>query len=340
MDRAAGRTRSDFTPTTNRDAGLPHNELLDRRKRNSNAVPTQGLASSVGEGAATITATTGSVSGSTTLTVTSAALVSIAINPQTSTVTLGTTQQFTATGTFTDGTTQDLTQSGHWSSTVVSVATISNTTDTAGLASTLGTGTTTIGISSGAISATATLVVNPAALVSIAINPQAPTIALGTTQQFTATGTYTDGTAQDLATVVTWNSSSATVAIISNAAGSYGLATSSGQGTATISATSNSSSSSRHHHRERPGFGFHRDYTGECGHPGGDRPAVRCRWYLHRWQHAGPDCFGYVDVFVTGGCARECGIRDGQSIGNGQHQRQFRRHNRFGERGGNRQAKP
>ena len=203
-----------------------------------------GLAQSVGMGTANITATSGTVSGSAVLTVTTAALVSLAINPQTSTVALGTTQQFTATGTFTDGSTQDLTQSGHWSSTAATVATISNTAGTAGLASTLGTGTTTIGISAGAVSATATLVVNPAALVSIAINPQSPTIALGTTQQFTATGTYTDGSTQDLTTVVTWSSSSATVAIVSNAVGSYGLATSSGQGTATISATSTSISAS------------------------------------------------------------------------------------------------
>ena len=199
-----------------------------------------GVAQSSAIGTANITATSGTVSGSTELTVTAAALVMIAINPQTSTVALGTTQQFTATGTFSDGTTQDLTQSGHWSSTVATVATISNTAGTAGLASTLGTGTTTIGVSSGSISGTAALVVNPAALVSIAINPQAPTIALGTTQQFAATGTYTDGSTQDLTTVVSWSSSDATVAIISNAVGSNGLATSSGQGTATISATSNS----------------------------------------------------------------------------------------------------
>jgi hypothetical protein len=203
-----------------------------------------GLAQSTGIGMANITASAGTVSGSTELTVTAAALVSIAINPQTSTVALGATQPFTAAGTYTDGSTQDLTQSGHWSSTVATVATISNTAGTGGLASTLGTGTTTIGISSGAISATAELVVNPAVLVSIAINPQSPTIALGTVQQFTATGTYTDGSTQDLTTVVTWSSSSATVAIIGNAVGSYGLATSSGQGTATISATSNSISSS------------------------------------------------------------------------------------------------
>lgn len=207
-------------------------------------VNSAGLAQSVGVGSANISATSGTVSGSTKLTVTSASLVSIAINPQTATVALGSTQQFTATGTFSDGTTQDLTQSGQWTSSVATVATISNTSGTAGLASTLGTGTTTIGVSSGTISATATLVVNPAALVSIAINPQNPTIALGTTQQFTATGTYTDGTKQDLTTVVTWSSSLATVAIISNSVGSDGLATSAGQGTSTISATSSSISSS------------------------------------------------------------------------------------------------
>jgi uncharacterized protein YjdB len=203
-----------------------------------------GLAQSVEIGTANITATSGTVSGTTMLTVTAAELVSIAINPPTTTVALGTTQQFTATGTFTDGSTQDLTQGGQWSSTLANVATISNTTGTAGLASTLGTGTTTIGISSGLVSATATLLVNPASLVSIAITPQNPTIALGTSQQFTATGTYTDGSTQDLTSLVTWNSSSATVVIIGNAVGSYGLATSSGQGTASISAAYNSISSS------------------------------------------------------------------------------------------------
>ncbi len=203
-----------------------------------------GLAKSTGVGTATITATSGSVSSSTQLTVTAAALVSIAINPPAATIPLGLTQQFTATGTFTDGSTQDVTQSGHWSSTTATVATISDTAGTAGLASTLGTGTTTIGINSNGVSAAATLTVNPAALASIAIGPQAPAIALGTSQQFTATGTYTDGSTQDVTSVVSWSSSDATVAIISNTVGSYGLATSSGQGSATITATFSSVSSS------------------------------------------------------------------------------------------------
>src|SRR2546430_5737249 len=131
-----------------------------------------------------------------------------------------------------------------WSSDVCSSDLISNTAGTAGLASTLGTGTTTIGISSGSVSAEATLVVNAAALVSIAISPENPSIPLGTSQPFTATGTYTDGSTQDLTSVVTWSSSDALVAIISNSLGSYGLATSSGLGTATISASSNSISNS------------------------------------------------------------------------------------------------
>ncbi|MGA1988514.1 MAG: Ig-like domain-containing protein, partial [Candidatus Sulfotelmatobacter sp.] len=203
-----------------------------------------GLAQSVGIGTATISAALGTVSSSTVLTVTSATLVSIAITPPTATVAFGTTQQFTATGTFSDGTTQNLTQTGHWSSSIATAATISDTAGAAGLASALSAGTTTIGISWESISATAPLVVTPAVLVSIAITPLTPAIALGATQQFTATGTYADGTSQNLTTVVTWSSSSANVATISNAAGSNGLATTSGQGTATISAASNSVSSS------------------------------------------------------------------------------------------------
>jgi Bacterial Ig-like domain (group 2)/Abnormal spindle-like microcephaly-assoc'd, ASPM-SPD-2-Hydin len=203
-----------------------------------------GLATSVGIGTANISATSGSVTGSTVLTVTAAVLVSIAINPQTPTVPLGLTQQFTATGTYSDGTTQDLTQSGHWSSTNAAVATISNSVGTQGLATTLAIGTTTIGISSGSVNGSATLTVNPAALVSIAISPLAPTIALGTTQQFTGTGTYTDSSTQDVTSVVTWSSSSATVAIISNSLPNNGLATSAGVGTTNITASLGSISAS------------------------------------------------------------------------------------------------
>src|SRR5581483_7733930 len=212
---------------------------------NSVATIKAGLAQSAGMGTATITATSGTVSGSTDLTVTAAALVSIAISPPTATTPVGTTQQFTATGTFTDGTTQDLTTTGHWTSSNLNVATISVATGTAGLATAAAQGATSVGLTSGSVSASpATLIVSPAALASLSIAPQSPTIALGLNQQFTASGTYTDGTTQDLTSTVTWASSDATVAIVSNALGSYGLANSSGPGSCTISATSGAVSSS------------------------------------------------------------------------------------------------
>lgn len=207
---------------------------------NSAATVKKGLVTSISAGTANISATSGSISGSTLVTVTAAQLVSIAINPQSASVPAGVTQQFTATGTYTDGSTQDLTQTGHWSSSAPGVATISNDTASAGLATTLTSGTTTIGISSGSVNASASLTVAPAALVSIAIGPLAPTISLGATQQFAATGTYTDGSSQDLTATANWNSSNATVAVI----GDPGSATSAGIGTTNISATVGSISNS------------------------------------------------------------------------------------------------
>ncbi len=191
-----------------------------------------GLASSVAVGTTTISATANNITGSTLLSVTPAQLVSIAVSPPATNIPLGTTQVFTALGTYTDGTTQDVTQAGHWSSTNAAAATISNTPGSQGLASTLGTGTTAIGIALGSVNGTATLTVNPAALVTITLGPQTPTIALGTTQQFTASGTYTDGSVQDLTATVQWTSSSAMVAVMN----ATGLATSAGTGTATITA--------------------------------------------------------------------------------------------------------
>ncbi len=202
-----------------------------------------GLATSMSQGTANISATSGNITGSTTVIVSAAELLSITINPQSIAVAAGTTQQFTATGTYTDTSTQDITQTAHWSSTNAGVATISNGSGGSGLASTLSAGTTTIGISSGSISATATLTVNSAALVSIAISPQNPTIPFGTSQQFTAIGTYTDSSAQDITSTVAWSSSDATVLVISEASGSAGLASSSGVGTATVTATSGTVSS-------------------------------------------------------------------------------------------------
>src|SRR5712664_846098 len=94
--------------------------------------------------------------------------------------------------------------------------------------------------------ATTMVTVTPASvsLVSLAVTPSNVSIVLGTNQQFTATGTYSDGSTQNLTTSASWSSSVPAVATISNAAGSQGLASSVGTGSTTIRAVSGSVSGS------------------------------------------------------------------------------------------------
>jgi len=77
-------------------------------------------------------------------------------------------------------------------------------------------------------------------IVSITVTPVNPSVQLGTTQQFTATGTFSDGSTENLSSSVTWSSTSTAVATID----ASGLATSKGQGTSTITATSGTISGS------------------------------------------------------------------------------------------------
>src|SRR4030095_11725952 len=99
-------------------------------------------------------------------------------------------------------------------------------------------GITTVSASSGGVTGETTMTVTDALLVMIEVSPSTPSIATGLTQQFTATGHYTDASTQDLTTQVAWGSSDGTVATVSTAAGSNGLATAAALGTTTLSATS------------------------------------------------------------------------------------------------------
>jgi hypothetical protein len=207
----------------------------------SNMPPaSQGLTTASGEGSTTISATLNGVSGSTTLIVSAATLISIAVDPALPTVASGLSQQFTATGTFSDTSTQDLTTQVTWASSDSAVATVSNAMGSEGLAQTITAGSTLVSATLGSVEGSSSLTVSNAAVVSITIDPVNPSIAAGTQQQFTATGVFTDGTSLDVTTQVVWNSSATDVAVISNAGGSHGLAQSVAAGSTTISASMNS----------------------------------------------------------------------------------------------------
>jgi hypothetical protein len=197
---------------------------------------TPGSASTLTLGETTITATFGAVSGTTLLTVTQAELETIAITPPNPSIANGTKQQFMATGTYSDTTTQDLTTQVTWSSSDSTKATISNAAGSNGEATAVGTGPTTITATFNGFSGSTLLTVNTASLVSIAVTPLAQSIAAGTELQFTAIGTYSNGTTQNLTTQAVWTSSGA-AATISNGVGSKGLATGASAGSVTITAT-------------------------------------------------------------------------------------------------------
>ena len=201
-------------------------------------VSASGLATTLAIGTATVTATDNAtgVQGTAQLKVGGAVLTALALSPASATVASGASQQYTAIGTFSDATTEDETAIVTWSVTA-GTATVTNPPELAGRATTHGLGASTISATDPAsgLTATATLDATDATLVSIDVTPAAPTFTVGQTQQFAATGAFSDGHTADITGTVTWSSSNAHAAI-SNAAATTGLATGATSGTATIKA--------------------------------------------------------------------------------------------------------
>jgi hypothetical protein len=104
-----------------------------------------GLASSVAQGSATITATYLGIMGSTLLTVNPPLLLSIAVTPVDPTIPQGATLQLTATGAYTDHSTKNITNLVAWTSSNPAVVAVNNTGLLAGNAIGFGTITATQG---------------------------------------------------------------------------------------------------------------------------------------------------------------------------------------------------
>ena len=192
------------------------------------SINASGLATSYNEGTTAITAT-GNATGSTTLTVGPAVLDTVTVTPVDPTIPLGTTQQFRAMGTYSDGTVTDITATADWTSETEATATV----DTSGLATSIAQGSSVITATLDGKSATSTLSVIEATLDSIALAPATPSVAAGKTQQFTATGTYSDTSEVNISSRVAWSSNNTAVAVVN----ASGLVTTYVPGTATITAS-------------------------------------------------------------------------------------------------------
>jgi hypothetical protein len=159
-----------------------------------------------------------------------ATLSSLAVTPATATVAIGAGQQFTAIATYSDGSAQDVSAKAAWTSATPASATVNAAT---GLSTGIAAGGSSISAAFGGKSAAAQLTVSPATLQAIAITPLAPSIAIGATQQFAVSGSFSDGSTHDVTAVSTF--ASAAPATASIAAG--GLALGKVAGTTQITAT-------------------------------------------------------------------------------------------------------
>jgi trimeric autotransporter adhesin len=201
------------------------------------AIDLAGHAVSKSVGTSVISASSGGLTGQSTVTVSPAALTLITVSPPSSTLTVGGTAGLHAFGTYSDGSILDLTDTVTWTAAPAGVVSVSNAATTAGVATALAPGTATVTATSGLLRGTAKIVVSLATLQAIAIAPASTSVPIGAVVGLTAKGTFSDGTSRDVTAEVAWASTNDATATVSNAAGSAGAVTGVSAGDVTITAT-------------------------------------------------------------------------------------------------------
>lgn len=179
-----------------------------------------GLATTVANGTATITAVNGDVEGSASLVVTNPVLNSVVISPSSPTLGLGTTQQLTASAFYGDGSVYDVTELATWSSSTAANVSVDDVAPNKGvITGEIAGQSATISALFNTVTGSTLASVSAAALSSIEVQPANQNISNGSQLAFTAIGHYNDGTIQDLTDQVSWTSSDDTIVSISLSTG-------------------------------------------------------------------------------------------------------------------------
>jgi hypothetical protein len=195
------------------------------------AISSPGVVSARNIGAANVAASFSNITGKANLSISPAVLTGILVTLANTSIPVGNTVQLKATGTFTDGSTQDLTSSANWVSSSPAIASIRNP----GVVTAVSIGATRLSAASGSIQGAADLNVSAATLSSLRLAPTGPTVPLGNSLQLAVTGTYSDGSTQDVTQQASWNIQSPTIAAVTAA----GLATGQRVGTTGVTASLN-----------------------------------------------------------------------------------------------------
>lgn len=130
-------------------------------------------------------------------------LTSITLNPEDISIAFDGTQNYIATGHYSDASSQDISGEVTWSSSETATATINAT----GQATAVAPGTSVITASLNSVFATTNLTVAEPLLLTISLTPGDTTIRYGNRSEISATGTYEDGSMQDISQTVNWSSS-------------------------------------------------------------------------------------------------------------------------------------
>ena len=175
-------------------------------------VSARGVADGKAQGKATVTAAYDGLTATIELTVGAPDLASIEVVPPVAVLANGLSQPFTAKANFTDGTSKDITSAATWAveGTVATLA----MDPVAAKGAMVGRGKVTIGYQNKA--ASAVLVVTDAVLSSLALQPESPSLARGTTLPVRVIGTYSDGMTRDVTSMVAWTSEDAATAAIAD----------------------------------------------------------------------------------------------------------------------------
>jgi hypothetical protein len=157
-------------------------------------------------------------------------LTQITLAPTTLALTKGATLQFTATGVYEHGVIRDISVSATWQTSLPAIAVV----DSQGNVTGVGVGASQVSATYQGLTASAPVNVAPPVLLGITVSPNPSSVPVGESEQFTAVGSFSDGSLLDLTQSAAWSSSGPAIASVSPAAAAVANAI----GTTSISATS------------------------------------------------------------------------------------------------------
>jgi hypothetical protein len=164
---------------------------------------------------------------------TSPHVVELQISPAVISLITGTETDGFATAIYSDASKRDVTEEVSWSVLSTEIATVSNVSGSKGVIQGKSQGSTQLSASLGDINAIKTITVIDAELVSLSISSQPTALPNGTTTSLQATGHYSNGTSQDVTTILQWASNAPNIASVNE----IGVVTAVGVGSAVISAS-------------------------------------------------------------------------------------------------------